>query len=80
MGLFQLNRNGGVGTGHAVARLMDPAFNTDLIIAEANRFPSFRNAKDLHTAVEEFVRRVERPRDKAGQVVIRFKIAEKLIA
>ena len=80
MGLFQLNRNGGVGTGHSVERLMDPTFNTQLIIAEANRFPEFKNAADLHTAVEVFVRRVERPRDKAGQVAKRFKIAQALIA
>ena len=78
VGLFQLNRNGGVGTGHTVEQLMDPAFNTRLIIAEANRFPSFRNAKDLRTAVEEFVRRVERPGDPAGQVIKRFKIAQAL--
>nr|WP_249128202.1 hypothetical protein [Bradyrhizobium sp. AUGA SZCCT0169] len=80
MGLFQLNRDGGVGTGHTVERLMDPAFNTHLIIAEANGVPSFRSATDLHTAVEVFVRRVERPADPAGQTTKRFKIAQALIA
>jgi len=80
VGLFQLNRNGGVGTGHSVERLMDPVFNTQRIIAEANRFPTFKNAKDLHTAVHEFVRRVERPSDIPGQVAVRFKIAQALIA
>lgn len=80
VGLFQLNRDGGVGTGHTVERLMDPAFNTHLIIAEANGVPSFRSATDLHTAVEVFVRRVERPADPAGQTTKRFKIAQALIA
>lgn len=80
VGLFQLNRIVGVGGNHSVERLMDPAFNTQLIIAEANRFPSFKNATDLHTAVDVFVRRVERPADKPGQVAKRFKIAQALIA
>ncbi|WKA27981.1 hypothetical protein [Bradyrhizobium roseum] len=79
VGLFQLNRIVGVGGRHSVERLMDPAFNTQLIIAEANRFPSFKNAADLHTAVDVFVRSVERPRDKPGQVVKRFRIAQALI-
>lgn len=80
VGLFQLNRDGGVGTGHTVEQLKNPAFNTQLIIAEADRVPPFKNAKDLHTAVEVFVRRVERPADPAGQTVKRFKIAQALIA
>ena len=80
VGLFQLNRNGGVGTGHSVERLMDPAFNTERIIAEARRFADFKKAADLHTAVDVFVRQVERPRDKPGQVAKRFKIAQALIA
>jgi uncharacterized protein (TIGR02594 family) len=80
VGLFQLNRNGGVGSGHSVERLMDPAFNTQLIIAEAGRFADFKKAADLHAAVDVFVRRVERPADKPGQVAKRFKIAQALIA
>lgn len=80
VGLFQLNRNGGVGSGHSVERLKDPAFNTQLIIAEAGRFADFKKAADLHTAVDVFVRRVERPADKPGQVAKRFKIAQALIA
>ena len=51
---------------------MDPAFNTQLIIAEANRFPSFKNATDLHTAVDVFGNRGQRPADKPGQVAKRF--------
>ncbi|HWL95180.1 MAG TPA: phage tail tip lysozyme, partial [Phycisphaerae bacterium] len=80
VGLFQLNRRGGVGTGHTVERLMDPAFNTDRIIAEANRFPTFKNATTLREAVDVFVRKVERPADKPGQSAKRFKIAQALIA
>ena len=67
VGLFQLRRIEGVGGNHSVERLMDPAFNTQLIIAEANRFPSFKNATDLQTAVDVF-EPVERPADKAGQI------------
>lgn len=79
VGLFQLNRIVGVGGRHSVERLMDPAFNTQLIIAEANRFPSFKKAADLHAAVEVFVRSVERPRDKPTQIARRFKIAQALV-
>ncbi|MBR1284441.1 hypothetical protein JQ597_20540 [Bradyrhizobium sp. AUGA SZCCT0177] len=80
VGLFQLNRVVGVGGHHSVESLMDPAFNTQLIIAEAKRFPSFAKAANLREAVDVFVRSVERPADKAGQSAKRFKIAQDLIA
>jgi hypothetical protein len=80
VGLFQLNRFVGVGGTHSVERLMDPAFNTQLIIAEAKRTPFFTRSTNLRDAVDLFVRFVERPADPAGQSAKRFKIAQALIA
>lgn len=78
VGLFQLNRNGGVGTGHTVESLKDPAKNTALIIAECNKVAAFKAATSLQEAVAIFVRKVERPANADGEVIRRFAIAQKL--
>ncbi|MFN3659064.1 MAG: phage tail tip lysozyme [Pseudolabrys sp.] len=78
VGLFQLNRNGGVGTGHTVKELQDPAKNTALIIAECNKVPQFKAANNLPDAVSIFVRKIERPANADGEVVKRLAIAQKI--
>jgi uncharacterized protein (TIGR02594 family) len=80
VGLFQLRRFKGVGGKNSVEALMDPAFNTQLIIAEAKRVPLFAKAANLHDAVDAFVRFVEKPSDKPGQSALRFRTAQTLIA
>lgn len=80
VGLFQLNRLGGVGTGHSVEDLRDPAKNTALIIATANAVPAFRAAATLKAAVEVFVRKIERPADQPGEIIKRLAIAQRLVA
>jgi uncharacterized protein (TIGR02594 family) len=79
IGLFQLNRKGGVGKGHSVEELQRPERNIALIIAEANRRPQFRNATTLEAAVDAFVRWIERPKDKEGEIARRLKTARKLM-
>ena len=79
VGLFQLNRNGGLGTGHPVADLEDPATNTSLIIAECKKFNEFKTASTLQDAVAIFVRKVERPANADGEIVKRLAIAQKLV-
>lgn len=78
VGLFQLNRNGGLGTGHEVAALKDPAFNISLIIREAKKFDAFKNAASLFDAVDVFVRKVERPANQTTEVQKRVEIAKGL--
>lgn len=80
VGLFQLNRGGGVGTGHSREHLRDPQINIGLIIREARTVPAFANATSLHDAVAVFVRKVERPANAAGEIIKRLKIAETLLA
>ena len=80
VGLFQLNMKGGVGQGHSVPELEDPAKNTILIINEANKVPAFKSAGSLHDAVAVFVNEVEKPGDKPGEIIKRFAIAQKLMA
>lgn len=80
VGLFQCNRAGGLGTGHSVAWLKNPQNNINLIISEAQKYASFRNAATIEDAVREFVYKVERPADKPGETKIRIGIARKLMA
>ena len=80
VGLFQLRRIKGVGGNNSVAALKDPAFNTQLIIAETKKFAFFARATKFRDAVDLFVRLVERPADPAGQSLKRFKTAQALIA
>jgi hypothetical protein len=79
-GLFQLNRDGGLGAGHSPDELKDPDTNIAIILAEARKFRQFTAAESLDQAVSAFVRHVERPSDIAGQVAHRLIIANKLLA
>ena len=79
-GLFQLNRRGGVGSGHSADELKDPARNIALIINEANKFPAFKAAVSLADAISVFVRKVERPANQPNEIAVRLRIAEKLVA
>jgi hypothetical protein len=78
VGLFQLNRTGGLGTGHTVAELEDPAININIILSEAKRFADFGKADSLEDAVSIFVRKIERPANPADEVTRRLKIAQQL--
>lgn len=79
VGLFQLNINGGVGSGHTEAELKNPDKNIDLIIRKANTVAAFKAATDLHDAVAIFVRKIEQPANQAGEIIKRFGIAQKLV-
>jgi hypothetical protein len=69
VGLFQLNRAGGLGAGHTVAELQDPAANINIMVSEALKSQEFVNAASLEDAGSIFVRKLARPPDPAGQVV-----------
>ena len=58
VGLFQLNRVRGLGIGHTVAELEDPAINTNIIVAEAKKAAGFGQSASLEDAVSAFVRHV----------------------
>ena len=77
VGLFQLNINGGVGSGHGVEELKVPEKNVDLIIRKANSIPEFKTVVDLHDAVAVFVQKIEQPANQAGEIIKRFAIARK---
>jgi hypothetical protein len=79
VGLFQLNINGGLGSGHSAAELKDPIKNIAVIIAETKKFDAFKNATSLFDAVDVFVRKVEKPANAGTQVQKRAKIAERLM-
>ncbi|OWV85566.1 hypothetical protein ATY78_25395 [Rhizobium sp. R635] len=85
-GLFQLNQNGGVGTGHSDAELLDPDRNIEIMLDEIQK-PYLKKSRarflataNLHEAVEIFVFNFEKPADKPGETEKRFKIAQTLIA
>ncbi|MBY5551193.1 SH3 domain-containing protein [Rhizobium leguminosarum] len=85
-GLFQLNQNGGVGTGHSDAELLDPDRNIEIMLDEIQK-PYLKKSRarflataNLHEAVEIFVFNFEKPADKPGETQKRFKIAQTLIA
>lgn len=80
VGLFQLNRNGGVGTGHAVDELENPAKNTELILNKANTVAAFKNATTIQDAVSVFVAKIEQPANTEGEIIKRVAIAKKIIA
>ncbi len=80
VGLFQLNRRGGLGTGRSVAELLDPDTNIAIIVAEAKKVADFVNAPSLRAAVDAFVRKIERPKDQEGEMAKRLEIAERLLA
>jgi hypothetical protein len=75
VGLFQMNRNRGLGTGYSVEQLKDPETNIALAIDAAKKSKNFVNASTVEEATEAFVRDVERPKDKAGAIAKRTQIA-----
>jgi hypothetical protein len=75
VGLFQMNRKGGLGQGYTVEELKDPENNIALAIDAAKKSRNFRNATTIESATEAFVRDVERPKDKEGAITKRTKIA-----
>jgi hypothetical protein len=79
-GLFQLNRRGGLGAGHTPDELKNPATNIAIVIKAAEHSKGFVRAASLDDAISAFVRDVERPKDKEGDIRIRVKIAHKLVS
>lgn len=79
-GLFQLNRKGGLGAGHAPSELVIPERNIAIVIKPAQQSKGFVRAASLDDAVSAFVRGVEKPKDKEGEIRIRVKIAHKLVS
>lgn len=79
VGLFQLNRNGGLGSGHSVEKLKNPKTNIGIIIKEAKKFAAFGAATTLDVAVTVFVRKVERPANPADAILKRLKLAQKIL-
>ncbi|HEX5325781.1 MAG TPA: phage tail tip lysozyme [Acetobacteraceae bacterium] len=80
VGLFQLNRQGGLGAGFSVPDLQDPNVNIARVIKEAQRFPAFAAAASLREAVNVFVARIEKPKDAPAAVSKRLKTAQSLLA
>jgi hypothetical protein len=78
-GLFQLNRNGGLGQGHNPDDLKNPDTNIAIVLAEAKKYPEFVAADSIDRAVSAFVRDVERPKDVSGQIMKRTSIAQKFL-
>jgi hypothetical protein len=64
VGLFQANRNGGLGTNYSVEQLKDPNFNIDLVIAKAKNSPKFIAATTPEEATRAFMLEVERPKNR----------------
>ncbi len=79
-GLFQLNRRGGLGAGHSPDELVNPESNIAIVIKAAQQSKGFVRAASLDDAVSAFVREVECPKDKEGQIRVRVNIAHKLVA
>lgn len=75
VGLFQMNRNGGLGSGYTVEQLSDPNFNIDLAIAAAKKSPKFMSATNVNDAIAAFVQDVEKPRDTYAAINKRINIA-----
>lgn len=75
VGLFQMNRNGGLGSGKTVEELMDPNTNIDLAIAAAKKSDSFKSATNVNDAVAAFVRDVEKPKNQQAAIEKRIQIA-----
>lgn len=75
VGLFQMNRNGGLGTGKTVEQLMDPNTNIDLAIEAAKKSKAFMSASNVNDAVAAFVKDVERPKNQQAAIEKRIQIA-----
>jgi hypothetical protein len=78
VGLFQLNMKGGLGSGHTEADLKDPDKNIAIIIGEAKKSHSFKNAGKLREAVTAFVKEIEKPGNQDAEIERRLQIAEEV--
>jgi hypothetical protein len=78
-GLFQLNRNGGLGKGHNPEDLVKPDINIAITLAEAMKYKEFVSADTIDRAVSAFVRNVERPAKATEAIVKRTSIAQKFL-
>lgn len=79
VGLFQLNRMNGAGTGHSAEELIDPDTNIAIVIEAVKDIRPFTTAASLQEAVEAFVRFFERPADIPRQFSKRLEIAQRLM-
>lgn len=72
-GLFQTNRNGGLGAGYATAELRNPETNTTIVLNEAERlgWPSIVGDQTIDEATRWFTTRIERPADMTTKAAIR---------
>ena len=75
VGLFQMNRDKGLGVGYSVEQLKDPNTNIDLAIAAAKNSKDFKSASTIDEAVAAFVKDVERPANQASEIYKRTQIA-----
>ena len=75
VGLFQMNRDRGLGKGYTVEQLKDPNFNIDLAIEAAKKSKSFKDAKTINGAITAFVQDVERPANQMDEIDKRIAIA-----
>lgn len=74
-GLFQANVRGGLGVGHRPEDLLNPEYNTDLIIREAKKSQAFKSATNITDAISAFVNDVERPGNRQSEIKSRLQIA-----
>jgi hypothetical protein len=79
-GLFQLNMRKGLGVGHSVTKLQDPAKNTDIIIGVCKRVPEFVSAQTLDDVVAAFVHFFEKPANQSAEIANRLQKAKSLMA
>jgi hypothetical protein len=75
VGLFQMNRKGGLGSGYSVEQLQDPNFNIDIAIQAAKKSKSFSKAGTVGEAIEAFVRDIERPANIEKEIAERVALA-----
>lgn len=75
VGLFQMNRDKGLGKGYSVEQLKDPNTNIDLAIAAAKKSEDFKSSSTINDAVAAFVKDVERPANQASEITKRTQIA-----
>jgi hypothetical protein len=73
-GLFQANREKGLGVGSTIEQLKDPNYNIDLIIQKALTTEKLKNAENLEQAIEAFVEKIEVPADITGAIKERTRL------